>query len=53
MTEFDHYLKKNSICHKVSTFYSCKQNNNVERVNHTIMNPVRAIFAQQKLYTSV
>ena len=47
--EFDNYLKENSITYKITALYSFEQNRQAVRVNRTIMDSVRAIFAQQKL----
>ena len=46
MGEFDDYLKENGIFHEVTASYSLEQNRKVERVNRTIMELGRAIFAQ-------
>ena len=51
--EFDDYLKENGITHEVTAPYSPEQNGKAERVNRTIMGPVRAILAQQKLPKSL
>ena len=53
MGEFDDYLKENGITHEVTAPYSPEQNGKAERVNRTIMGPVRAILAQQKLPKSL
>ncbi len=49
MEEFDDYFKENGISHEVTAPYSPKENRKAEKVNRTIMGPVRAILAQQKL----
>ena len=51
--EFDDYFKKNGITHKVIAPYSPEQNEKAERVNHTIIRPVWAILAQQRLLKSL
>ena len=53
MGEFNNYLKENGITHKVTASYSPEQNKKAERVKHTIMGPVQAILAQQKLPKSL
>ncbi len=53
MGEFYDYLKENGIIHEVTTFYSLEQNRKAKRVNHTIMGPVWAILAQQRLSKSL
>ena len=45
MGEFDDYLKEGGIIHEVIAPYSPEQNGKAERVNRTIMGPVRAILA--------
>ena len=49
MGEFDDYLQENGITYEVTAPYSPEQNGKAERVNRTIMCPIWAIFAQQKL----
>lgn len=51
--KFDDYVKENGIAHEVTAPYSLQQNRKAERVNCSIMGPVRAIFAQQKLSKSL
>ncbi len=53
MGEFDNCLKKNGISNKVTALYSPEQNGKAERVNGTIIGPVRAILAQQRLSKSL
>ncbi len=53
MREFDDCFKENGISHEVTAPYSPEQNGKAERVNRTIMGPVRAIFAQQRLPQSL
>ena len=53
MGKFDDYLKENSVSHEVTVSYSLEQNGKAERVNRTIMGPIRAILAQQRLPKSL
>ena len=53
MGEFDDYLKEIDIIHKITAPYLPEQNRKAERVYRTIMGPVRAILAQQKLPKSL
>lgn len=53
MGEFDDYVKKNDIIHEITAFYSPEQNKKDKRVNHTIIGPIQAILAQQKLLKSL
>ncbi len=53
MGELDDCFKKNSISHEVTSPYSPEQNGKAERVNRTIMSPVRTIPAQQRLSKSL
>ena len=53
MEEISDYLPKNGISHEVTAPYSPEQNGKANRVNRTIMGPVRAFLAQQKLPKSL
>ncbi len=53
MRKFDDCLKENGISHEVTASFSPEQNGKAERVNHTIVAPVRAILAQQMLSMSI
>ncbi len=53
MADLDDSLKENGISHEVTTSSSPEQNRKAERVNRTMIGPVRTIFAQQRLPKSL
>lgn len=51
--EFDAYLKENGIYHESTAPYSPEQNGKAERLNRTVMGPVRALLIHMQLPKSL
>lgn len=52
-SDFDDYLKEIGISHEVTAPYTPEQNGKAERLNQTIMGPVRALLIHMKLPKSL